>query len=37
MKCKFSKSRNKDEQVVRFDSQEIPKSESFQYLESNNS
>ena len=32
MKCKFSKSRNRDEGVVRIDSQEIPKSKTFQYL-----
>jgi hypothetical protein len=28
MECKFSKSRNRDEGVVRFDGQEIPKSKS---------
>ena len=32
MECKFSKSRNRDEGVVRLDGQEIPKSESCRYL-----
>ena len=34
MECKFSKSRTRDEGAITLDSQEIPKSESFQYLES---
>ena len=29
MECKFSKSRNKDEEVVKFDGQEIRERESF--------
>ena len=32
MKCKFSKSRNKDDGAVRLNSQEIPKNVSFGYL-----
>ena len=32
MGCKFSKSRNKVEEVVKFDGQEISKSRYFQYL-----
>ena len=32
MECKFSKRRNYDEEFVRLDDQEIPKSENFQYL-----
>ena len=30
--CKFSKSRNRDEGIIRLDGQEILKSESFRYL-----
>ena len=29
MECKFSKSRNKEEEAIRLDGQKIPKSESF--------
>lgn len=32
MKCKFSKSRNKDDGPIRLNSQEIPKNVSFGYL-----
>lgn len=32
MKCEFSKTRSKDEMVVRLDIQEISKSKSLQYL-----
>ena len=32
VECKFSKSRNKDDEAIRLDGQEIPKSESFRHL-----
>ena len=32
MECKFSKSRNRDDEAIRLDGQEIPKRESFRYL-----
>jgi hypothetical protein len=32
MECKFSKSRNRDDEAIRLDDQEIPKRESFRYL-----
>ena len=34
IECKFSKSRNKNKGIVRFDGQEILKSDNFRYLES---
>ena len=32
MECKFCKSKNKDEEVVKFDGLEIPKNEYFWYI-----
>lgn len=34
MKCKYSKSRNRDKEIVRFDSQEILNRGNFWYLKS---